>query len=650
MNLHDQVLSPSESTPGKADNTQKFWRRLFRRPVAVVCIGYLVIVVGIAIFGSTLFPGVAEQQAGDLLATGDGPSLEHLLGTDSLGRDVLARIVAGTQITVIGVGEALAVALLLGLPFGLAAGYRSGWVDRSVGWFADLAFSMPTIVVILVVLSVFPQSMTAAMVTFGVLAAPSMIRVVRSATLPVRQELYIDAARAAGLPGVYIVSRHVLPRIAGAVIVQASLLSGVALLVQTGLGFLNVVVVPPAPSWGGMIADGWSVIHASPWLIFPPGVAVVLTVLALGLLGDTVRDTTAENWSSPVRRNGREGRKRWRTEASTGEPRGIAAPGDALLSVEDLTVVLDSPAGPTTVVDEVSFDLVAGETVAIVGESGCGKTMTARSILGLLPATARIDSGRILFDERDLAAMPERALRQIRGKRIGLISQEPMVSLNPAIRIGRQLAEVVRTHHGTSRRVARSRAIELLQRVELAEPELIARRYPHELSGGMAQRVAIARALAGDPDLLIADEPTTALDVTLQAEILNLLRQLQHERNMAILLVTHDWGVVADLADRALVMYAGQVVERGPLVPIFREPLHPYTQGLLASNPHHAPEAETLPSIPGTVPQPVDWPTGCHFHPRCRYATVTCTEHRILLEEPTEGRQTRCIHYDRLRA
>jgi peptide/nickel transport system permease protein len=223
-----------------------------------------------------------------------------------------------------------------------------------------------------------------------------------------------------------------------------------------------------------------------------------------------------------------------------------------------------------------------------------------------------------------------------------------MLSLNPAFRVGWQLALIVRTHHRVSRQAANARAIELLRDAQLAEPEGVARRYPHELSGGMAQRVAIARALAGEPELLIADEPTTGLDVTIQAEILDLLRELQREREMAILLVTHDWGVVADLCDRAVVMYAGQIVEQATIAQVFDQPLHPYTEALLAANPQHAIDGEPLPIIPGQVPKPGAWPHGCHFHPRCAYATASCRGARVAIEQPRPGRQTRCLHHDRL--
>jgi peptide/nickel transport system permease protein len=636
---------------GVAVESPRFLRRLLRQPVAVACLAFLGLLVLVAIVAPIALPDVSSENAGDLLAARQGPSTDHLLGTDSVGRDVLERLLVGTRVTLIGVAEALVVLLALGVPLGLAAGYFGGWIDRTVSWLADLTFSIPVIVIILVVLAVFPQNMTAGMVTLGVVLAPGLMRVVRSATLPVREELYIAAAQVTGLSRPYILMCHVLPRIAGAIIVQASLLAAVALMTQSGLAFLNLLVAPPAPSWGGMIADGMGSLAIQPWLIWPPGIAIALTVLVLGLLGDVVRDTTAEGWSArPSHR-----RRRRRVSSAPVNGRAIvassaagSAASDALLSVEGLSVVFDSPAGVRKVMDDVSFTIEAGSTVGVVGESGCGKTITAMAILGLLPAMGRVEMGRIVFAGRDLTALPERELRRMRGKEIALISQEPMVSLNPAFRVGWQLAEVMRQHHGVSGKAARARAVELLRQVRLPDPELVARRYPHELSGGMAQRVAIARALAGEPRLLIADEPTTALDVTVQAEILDLLRELQSERQMAILLVTHDWGVVADICERVVVMYAGQIVERAQLAPVFAQPLHPYTEALLASNPHNALEAEMLPTIRGTVPAPGEWPDGCHFHPRCAYATPECRTRRIPLEHPAQGRETRCIHHEQL--
>jgi len=282
-----------------------FFRRLLRRPVAVVCFAYLAALVGIAVVAPIAMPSVETQNAGDLFGANLLPGWSHLLGTDTLGRDVLARLLVGDRVTLVGVAEALITVLVLGVPLGLAAGYRGGWTDRVVTWLADLTFSLPAVVIIIVVLSVFPGSMLAGMVTFGVIAAPDLMRVVRSATLPVREELYIKAAEASGLSGTYILTRHVLSRISGVVIARASLLAAAALGLQTGLAFLNLLVAAPAPSWGGMVADGTSVLLLHPWLIASPGAAIAVTMLALSIFGDAVRDAAVEGWSRRSRGGGR---------------------------------------------------------------------------------------------------------------------------------------------------------------------------------------------------------------------------------------------------------------------------------------------------------------------------------------------------------
>jgi peptide/nickel transport system permease protein len=645
----EEAIAGGPETPATIESSAVF-RRLLKRPAAVVSMVWLALIAIVAIVAPIALPHIADQSAGNVFKVLQGPSWQHPLGTDSVGRDVLERLLVGTRVTIIGVVEAVVATLAIGVPAGLAAGYLGGRTDRAVGWLTDLTLSLPGIAVVLVVLSIFPESMLAGMVTLGVILSPFTTRVVRSATLPIREERYIAAAQVAGLSRPYIMVRHVLSRIVGVVIVLASIYAATALVTQTGLAYLGLLVPLPAPSWGGMVGDGISAITNQPWLIWPPGVAMTLTVVAFGLLGDAVRDATAERWSSSQIHRPSKGRAAPRLGALTAAP--VEAPGsssvtDSLLSVQNLTVTFPSQ-GSVRVIDDVSFEIGAGETVGLVGESGCGKTVTAMSLIRMLPGGGEITAGRIVFDGRDLASLSEGELQRVRGSKIGLISQEPMVSLNPAFRVGWQLALSLRTHHGISRRKAHAAAIELLRSVRLPEPELVARRYPHELSGGMAQRVAIARALAGEPKLLIADEPTTALDVTVQAEILELLRDLQRERGMAILLVTHDWGVVADLCDRAVVMYAGQVVERGELKPLFRQPLHPYTRALLVSDPHNAPGRDRLPFIPGGVPKPGAWPRGCHFHPRCSYASAACHEQPISLECPVSGRETRCIHHDQL--
>ena len=296
-----------------------------------------------------------------------------------------------------------------------------------------------------------------------------------------------------------------------------------------------------------------------------------------------------------------------------------------LLAVRNLRVLFRTEAGEVAAVDDVSFDVAEGEVLGIVGESGSGKSVTALSIMGLLPRPpARIGGGSVVFQDRELLGLGERAMRSIRGPGIGMIFQEPMTSLNPVFTIGEQLMETVRVHERVGRNAQRERAIDMLARVGIATPERRLHDYPHQLSGGMRQRVMIAMALACNPKLLIADEPTTALDVTIQQQILELLLDLREELKMAIVIITHNMGVVAETADRVIVMYAGKIVERAPVGELFARPAHPYTRGLLESIPSLADEHERLKTIPGTLPNPAAMPRGCRFEPRCSFRIDAC--------------------------
>jgi len=301
----------------------------------------------------------------------------------------------------------------------------------------------------------------------------------------------------------------------------------------------------------------------------------------------------------------------------------IAMP--TLLSVENLSVSFGTEDGRVTVVEDVSFEVPAGKTVGLVGESGCGKSVSAMTIMRLLPSPpSRIDGGRIAFDGKDLAQLPEDEMRAVRGDRIGMIFQEPMTSLNPTLSIGFQIAEVLRLHRRMDAKTARLWSINMLRQVGIGGAERRLAQYPHELSGGLRQRVMIAMALVCRPALLIADEPTTALDVTIQAQILDLLRRLQEEMGMAILLITHDLGVVAEMCEDVFVMYAGRIVERAPSGELFRRPRHPYTAGLVAASPRRAPRGTRLTTIPGMVPAPGKRGRGCSFADRCARAIERC--------------------------
>ena len=324
-------------------------------------------------------------------------------------------------------------------------------------------------------------------------------------------------------------------------------------------------------------------------------------------------------------------------------PSDIVATATPVLSVQSLRVAFPAGNGVVRVVDDVSFTIGEGETVCLVGESGSGKSMTALSMIRLVPPPGRIEAGTsIAFGERELLTMDAESLRELRGDRIAMIFQEPMTALNPVLTVGDQIEEVVRVHRKVSKREARDLAVAMLAQVGIPDPAARARQYPHELSGGMRQRVMIAMALVLDPQLIIADEPTTALDVTIQAQILDLLRTMRDERQLSLLLITHDLGVVAEMATRVLVMYAGRIVEEATVAELFQLPSHPYTEGLLSAMPKLGEERERLTTIRGTVPAPTDWSTGCRFRDRCPYAFDRCAVEEPALLQVAPGHRSRC--------
>jgi len=321
-----------------------------------------------------------------------------------------------------------------------------------------------------------------------------------------------------------------------------------------------------------------------------------------------------------------------------------------LLEIKNLRTYFQTREGLVRAVDDVSFYLGCGELLGLVGESGCGKSMTALSIMRLIAAPGKIVGGEILFAGRNLLSLSNAAMRDVRGNDIAMIFQDPMTSLNPVFTVGEQIAEALRLHRGLSRKAARKGAVEAMREVSIPDPELRVDDYPHQLSGGMRQRVMIAMALACDPKLLIADEPTTALDVTIQAQILELLNNLRKTRELAVLLITHDLGVVAEVADRVAVMYTGKIVEESPVDELFARPKHPYTEGLLRSVPkltvRDVAKAERLQTIEGVVPKPTKLPPGCHFAPRCPYRMPRCDEGEIPFYPADERVIVRCVLYD----
>jgi len=318
-----------------------------------------------------------------------------------------------------------------------------------------------------------------------------------------------------------------------------------------------------------------------------------------------------------------------------------------LLSVENLTIEFKNGKEPNQVVRDLSFNLKHGETVGIVGESGCGKSVTSLAIMGLIPSPAgKVSSGKIMFNNQNLLKLNKRSLRQLRGKEIAMIFQDPMGTLDPAFKVGYQIDEVLKIHTNLRKKQIKTKSIELLKAVGIPSPEQRYNQFPHELSGGMRQRVVIAMALACDPKLLIADEPTTALDVTVQAQILDLLNELKIKFNTSIIMISHDIGVVAETCNRVIVMYAGQIVEEASVKDLFDYAIHPYTQGLLKSVPKINSNLNKLHSIPGNLPSPEEMPEGCSFYPRCSFATVKCKNQEPSLENFKENHYVKCWNID----
>ncbi|WP_432483027.1 dipeptide/oligopeptide/nickel ABC transporter permease/ATP-binding protein [Kineococcus esterisolvens] len=584
------------------------------------------IVLAVIVLGATLAPLLAATDPStasirDAYLPPSSPG--HLLGTDSAGRDTWARLLHGGRVSLLGAALALALAALIGIPGGLLAGYYGGWFDSASVWVSSLVQSMPGIVVLLAARAVLGPSIWYAMVIFGVILSPAFYRVVRTAVINVRRELYVDAARVSGLRDTAIIGRHILTVVRAPIIIQSSLLLGIALAIQSGLEFLGVGD-NTVPSWGNMLNEGFRNIYRDPVSILWPSLAIGLTCASLVMIGNGLRDALEERGlRTPGRpRNPRAAAATGAAAAATqAVPELTPAPApdgprsstvtqrpeddvtpiptpppapDALLSVRNLQIAYGQPPVQKTVVHDVSLDVRTGEVLGLVGESGSGKTQTAFAVLGLLSAGGRVTGGSIVFQGEELTSKPSSAIRSLRGTGIAYVPQEPMSNLDPSFKIGAQLTTPMVRRLGISRATAHQRALELLDRVGIRDPRRTYDSYPHEVSGGMAQRVLIAGAVSCQPRLLIADEPTTALDVTVQADVLRLLRELRDEFDMGVIIVTHNFGVVADICDRVAVMNRGTIVELDDAESLFDRPRHPYTRMLLGSTLEGGPSRTQL--------------------------------------------------------
>ncbi|MCX6499503.1 MAG: dipeptide/oligopeptide/nickel ABC transporter permease/ATP-binding protein [Arthrobacter sp.] len=592
--LESSPLTPVPGTTGQTGTVVRstVLKRLFKNPLGILAIVILLAISLLAIFADVLAP--FEENFANISKTLAAPDAVNILGTDSSGRDVWSRLLFGARLTLLSALLCAAVAIAIGLPAGLIAGYYAGKFEAVSNWVVSILMSLPGLIVLLTIRAAFGPSVWIAMIAFGVLISPSYFRLTRSAVQSVRNELYVDAARVSGLSDPRIITRHIFSVVRAPIIIQTAAIAGVAIAIQSGLEFLGLGD-PAKATWGVMLSEGFKNVYLTPTLLFWPAFAMALTIGALVLLGNAIRDALEDGEKIKHRRKPAvKGTTTAPAAAAKRSARKTPAAVDAgtehhLVKVTNLGVGYPQADGSLKkVVDDVSFHVDRGEILGIVGESGSGKSQTAFSILGLLPDTARIVAGSIQFDGNYTVAPGEELVSQerlsrLRGRRISYIPQEPMSNLDPAFTIGYQLVTPMVRVLGISKAEATKRAMKLLSDVGITYPDRTFKAYPHEVSGGMAQRVLIAGAISCEPDLIIADEPTTALDVTVQADVLDLIRDLQRSLGVGVILVTHNFGVVADLCDRVVVMQNGRLVEEGAVRDILRQPKELYTQTLLAS-------------------------------------------------------------------
>lgn len=563
------------SVPSSKPHSGAIHRFLSNR-LAVAAACFLAALLVVAIGANLLAP--YDPNFADLRNTLAPASAENLLGTDRAGRDLFSRLIVGTQVTLLGAAFAAAIALLIGVPTGLIAGYYGRWFETVSLWLNGMLMAMPAIIVLLAVRAVAGPSVWTSMAVFGVLLSQTYFRLVRSSVISVRKELFVDAARVSGLTDTRIIFRHVLGVVRAPIIVQTALVASLAIATQSGLEFLGIGD-RKVPTWGRLLNEGFQTIYSNPLPTLWPALAVLFTCVSFAVLSNGIRDALEDRSTE---------------EATAPPPVDLpATPSDltggpidpsAVLSVRGLRIGYGEQAnGGKEVVSGVDLDVRKGEILGLVGESGSGKSQTALSILGLLPRGGSITAGEIYLEGERLTALNRQGMGKYRGTRIAYIPQEPLSNLDPSYRIGHQLIEPMRHRLGLSKAEATDKALSLLERVGIRDPRRTFSAYPHEISGGMAQRVLIAGAVSCEPALLIADEPTTALDVTVQAKVLELLRDLQRDLDMSVLLVTHNFGVVADICDRVAVMNKGRIVETAEVAALFASPQHEYTRQLLSS-------------------------------------------------------------------
>jgi len=618
-------------------------RRLLKHRTFVIGAIGLTIIILVALSAPLLAPHdpLAQDLANSLAPPfwGERGSFDHPLGTDTLGRDVASRLMYGARNSLVIAFFAVLLASFLGLAAGLSAGFSRGWWDSVLMRLGDIQLAFPFILLAIVVLGVITDRNAVHLIL--VLGIPTWIiyaRVVRSRVLAEREKDYVLAAKSIGASRMRQMYRYVLPSVWMVVLVIAMLDFGFVILLEATLSFLGFGLTPPTPSWGSILAEGRRNMIIAPWLAILPGFAIMVTVLAINITADGAADVLDPKLKMSLFRrvpqkkpaNGRSTDQGIEDAGATRSQPAATRDGVeplTLLQVRDLSVEFPLEDKIVKAVRHVSFDVYRGKTLGIVGESGSGKSVSASSIIQLIDSPGRVTNGEVLLEGRDLTRIDDNEMAELRGTKIGMIFQNPASSLNPVLSIGSQMVETIRQHQKVSTADARDMASRALFDVGIGDPQGILSQYPFQLSGGMNQRVMIALAMLSQPDLLIADEPSSALDVTTQAVVLEQLREITRQHQTALILITHDIALVAEFADEILVMYAGQVCEVGPIRSVIDGARHPYTRALLDSVPRAEIETGTrLQAIPGELPDPAALPPGCPFADRCVSVMAICRE------------------------
>ncbi|GAA1815694.1 dipeptide/oligopeptide/nickel ABC transporter permease/ATP-binding protein [Agromyces neolithicus] len=594
-------------------------RRILRTPLGIAATTLMALVLLTAIFAPILWGDAAEVvDTDDLLA---GPSPEHPIGTDNLGRDLLLRVLVATRLSVFLAIAATVIAVVAGLILGVLP-LLLGRAGKPATWLVGIAVAFPGLLLALFFAVIFGSGWQGAVLAVGFAGAPSFARLCQTLVSAVAARDFVAAARVGGVGRLRVLTRHILPNIGEPLIVNATIGAGGALLAFAGLSFLGLGVQPPEYDWGRLMMDGLAGIYINPLAALAPGIAVVIAGLAFNLVGEAAaRSLGIEVGAGPVRRLVR---RMPQPSASPAIDASEPEHADTVLDVQNLRVSFPGPDGEITPVRGVNLRIRRGEAVGIVGESGSGKSLTALSIAQLVEHPGEVEADGLRFLGEDLLHGDEASHRKLLGTSLAMVFQDPMTSFNPTKRMGSQLAEVASQHGDSSKRDALARAVERLGAVRITDPERRARQYPHEFSGGMRQRAMIGMGLMAAPQLIIADEPTTALDVTVQQQVLNLLESIRRRDDVALLLISHDVSVVAEVCDRVLVMYAGRIVEELPADRL-QEAAHPYTRALLAAVPDMQTDLNRpLATVPGRPIDPAQLPHGCAYAARCPLADAHC--------------------------